>query len=440
MMKQDSHTLMGNEKGIVLLVTLLIIALLVLLGSIAVQYSTTDLKIAANHKLGVTAFYAAEAGIAEALERLRGAPSAANYAGDPATTPDVLWSAYILTSNAWQTSDDPQYSSSYKNYFPTAASHANTSITANSLQSVIPYSVKIRHKTEYDAELAGHTPVSSPHYVDNDGNTGMHASAAAPGNILYWGYGNPAAPATATQFTSSTATEHKPVEIVTGFARQGSALKRIRVEVVRNPGPLVQAAIYAKGDITGNGSALVVDGNDACGVVPFKPPTLTKIPSITDPNGGPVFTPDPPGPQTTTLDIDIAGYVNDLKGSATATITSDQNGATYGSSSNFVTAYSDTSNPNNVQGLKMQNVTGYGILLVKGDLELGGGFIWNGLVLCTGVLTFNGGGAGVNIRGAVLANETVTINGGLDIGYDSCMVENALANQAMRVISWQEEY
>ncbi len=440
MIKRNSHALTGNEKGIVLLVTLLIIALLVLLGSIAVQYTTTDLKIAGNQKLGATAFYAAEAGIAEAMERLRGAASAANYAGDPATTPDVLWSAYILASNTWQTSDDPQYNTGYRNYIPTSASHTNTSITVNSLQSAIPYMVKIRHKTEYDAELAGHTSVSSPHYYDNDGNTGMHATAASPGKIICWGYGNSATPATATQFTSSAVTEFKPVEIITGFAREGNAVKRIRAEVVRNPGPLVQAAIYAKGDITGNGTAMVVDGSDHCGAAPSKPPTYTLNPSVTNPHGSPPLIPAPPGPQQGSLDIDIAGYVTDLKNSATVSITSDTNGAAYGNSTNYVTAYSNTSNPYNVQGLKLQNVVGYGILLVDGDLELGGGFVWNGLVLCTGVLTFNGGGAGVNIRGAVLANQTVAINGGLDIGYDSCAVENALANQAMRVISWQEEY
>ncbi len=440
MMKRGSQMMLGNERGMVLVVTLMMVVILVLLGSVAVQNSTTDLKIAGNQKTGLQAFYAAEAGIAEAMERLRGAATADSYAGDPAAASSPLWSSYILASNSWQLSDDADYSASYQNYIPTAASHTNTAITANSLQSAIPYLVKIRHKTEYDAELAGHRPVYSPHYYDNDGNTGLHSNAASPGNIIYWGYGNPATPAAALQFTSSAATGHSPVEIITGYGKNGTSLKRIRAEVVHNPGPVVAAAIYAKGDITGNGSAMVVSGTDNCGAVVAKPPTYTKAPSVTNPNGSPSLIPDPPGPQQGTLDIDIAGYVNELKGSANVLITSDTNGATYGSSANYVTVYSNTGNPYNVQGLKLQNVIGYGVLLVDGDLELGGGFVWYGLVLCTGVMTFNGGGAGVNIRGAVLANQTVAINGGLDIQYDSCMVDNALKNQSLRIISWKEYY
>jgi len=432
--------MLGNERGMVLVVTLMMVVILVLLGSVAVQVSTTDLKIAGNQKTGTQAFYEAEAGIAEAMERLRGVATAGSYAGDPAATSSPLWSSYILASSSWQLSDDADYSASYQNYIPTTASHTNTVVTVNSLQSAIPYLAKIKHKTEYDAEQAGHNPLSSPHYYDNDGNTGTHSTAASPGNVIYWGYGNPATPATALQFTSAALTGHKPVEIITGYGKRGTSLKRIRAEVVHNPGPVVAAAIYAKEDITGNGSSMVVNGADNCGGAAAKPPTYTKSPAVTNTSGHPSLIPNPPGPQQGTLDIDIAGYVNELKGSANVLVTSDKNGATYGSSVNYVTVYSNTSNPYNVGGLKLQNVTGYGVLLVEGDLTLGGGFAWYGLVLCTGTMTFNGGGAGVNIRGAVLANQTATINGGLDIQYDSCMVDNALQNQSLRIISWKEYY
>ncbi|MEE8541614.1 MAG: hypothetical protein V3S66_08120, partial [Desulfobacterales bacterium] len=89
-------------------------------------------------------------------------------------------------------------------------------------------------------------------------------------------------------------------------------------------------------------------------------------------------------------------------------------------------------------GLKLNNVTGYGLLLVEGDLTLGGGFNWNGIILVTGTLTFNGGGLGINILGAVLANQTVDINGGIDIDYDSCQVNNALSEGALAIVSWRE--
>ncbi len=438
MLQEAAQKTIDNEKGMVLVLCLLIIVVLVLLGSVAVTTSTTDLKIAGNYKTSVQAVYSAEGGIREALERLRGTNTDANYAGDPAASIDAWWAAYILTDSSWQTSSDPDYSNYYKNYIPTTASHTTTTVTANSLQSTIPYFVKIKHKREFDAEQNGHTTLAT-HYFDNDGSTGIN-TAVSPGNIVYYGYGNAATPTTALQFTTSSATEYSPVEIITAYGLVGTSLKRIRVEAARNPGPVITSAIYAKGNITGNGSALVVDGNDNCAAAaPAKPPTYTQSPSITDPNGSPVFTPDPPGPQQGTLNIDIAGYVSSLQGSATMIITEDHDD-NIGSPTNFVTCYSNTASPLNVNGLRMSNMTGYGILLVQGNLELSGGFNWNGLVLCTGVLTFNGGGAGVNIRGAVLANQTVTINGGLDIRYDSCMVSSSLNSQALNMLSWKELY
>ena len=141
------------------------------------------------------------------------------------------------------------------------------------------------------------------------------------------------------------------------------------------------------------------------------------------------------------LDEDnINQYVNALKSTAVVTITSDQSGVNYGSASNHIVCYSDTSNPYNVGGLKLQNTTGYGVLLVDGDLVLGGGFDWNGVILVAGTMTFNGGGNTINIRGAVLANQTVTINGSLDIRYDSCMIDDAMNTQSRKIISWRQIY
>ncbi|MEA3428734.1 MAG: pilus assembly PilX N-terminal domain-containing protein [Thermodesulfobacteriota bacterium] len=434
----DIRLIHKNEKGFVLPLGLMFLAIIAILGTTAVIVTTTDLKIGSNYRASEQAFYAAEAGLEEARARLRGSSTADDYAGDPSATYDTWWSAYILTSGSWQTSDDPNYDANYKNYIPTSSSHINTAITANSLQTDILYFVKIRHKREYDAEQTGHT-ILLPHYYDGDGNTGTNPSSA-PGSIIYYGYGNPATPTTAVQFTTSGTTEYKPVEIITAYGQSSNSLKTVEIEVRKNPGPLVNSALYAKGDVTGNGSALSVDGNDNCGAASAKPPVYTLAPSVTNTSGSPTFLGNPATPQQGTDSVDIAVYVNDLKASATETITEDSSGTTYGDASNFVTCYSDTSNPYNVNGLKLSNATGYGTLLVEGDLTLGGGFSWNGLILVTGTLVFNGGGLGINIKGAVLANQTVDINGGIDIKYDSCMVDSSLNNQSLDIVSWKESY
>ncbi|MFH1952079.1 MAG: pilus assembly PilX N-terminal domain-containing protein [Pseudomonadota bacterium] len=426
-----------NENGAALVIGLMFLAIIALLGSTAVLMTTTDLKIGANYKTSVQALNAAEAGHQEARSRLKGLASEATYVGDPTASPDAWWSAYILTSTTYQPTDHPNYDSNYGNYIPIAADHTNTSVVANSLQSDISYIVRVKHKREFDAEQAGHT-VATPHYYDGDGVTTTN-SQASPGNIIYYGYGNPAQPTTLVQFTGGSVAGARPVELITAYGKSGGASKTIEVGVIRPSPPPITSTLYSRDDITFNGGgAQKVYGEDNCGVGSDVGPAYAKTPAIITENATPSYTGNPPNAQTGPIDIDIASYINSAKGSATITITSDQNGATYGNATNFVTCYSNTSSPNNVNGLSLRNVTGYGLLLVEGDLILAGGFNWNGLVLVTGTLTFNGGGAGVNILGAVLANQTIDINGGLDLRYDSCMIENSVSSQTMKTISWSD--
>jgi Tfp pilus assembly protein PilX len=417
----DMRLIYKNEKGMVLPLGLMFLAIIAILGTTAVIVTTTDLKIGSNYRASEQAFYAAEAGIEEARARLKGSSTA--YVGDSAS-PDPLWSVYLSDGSWTPSSVDPYFNSSY----------TNTSVS--SLQTDISYMVKIRHKREYESELAGHT-TSSQHYYDGDGDTGTN-SFASPGSIVYYGYGDPSRPTTAVQFTTSVATEHKPVEIITGCGQSSDSLKVVEIEVVKNPGPKINSALYAKGDVTGNGSALSIDGNDNCGAAPAKDSIYTLSPATTTLNGSPALSP----PETQgTDDLDIAGYVDSLKASATEIIASDTTSTDIlGGPGNFVTCYSNTSDPYNVHGLKMTSSTGYGILLVEGDLTLSGTFEWYGLIVVTGTLVFNGGGTGVNIHGAVLANDTVDMNGNIDIKYDSCMVDDALNNQSMNIISWKDCY
>jgi len=433
-------TTWAAEKGIVFIAVLMLIVILALAGTIAVITTNTDIKISGNYKASVKALYAAQAGIEEARARLRGSSSSANYAGDPDTDFDEDWSAYILTSNTWQISDDPNYNANYKNYIPqySPVNHTNTSVVANSLQTGISYWVKIRHKREYDAEQAGHTTTST-HYYDDDGSTVTHTSST-PGNIVYYGYYNPSTPTTAIQFTTTGTTVYKPVEIITVYGISGNSSKIIEIEVIHYPGPPILAPLYSMGDVSLNGASSTIDGTDNCGENAALPPIYILSPSTLTESPSPTYGGNPPTPQIGSTYIDIMEYINALKSGATITITDDQNGATYGNASDFVTCYSDTSNPPNVQGLKLQNVTGYGTLLVKGDLTLGGGFTWYGLILSSGTLVLNGGGSGINITGAAMSVETITINGDLNIKYDSCMIDNSLNNQSLNVIRWKEVY
>ena len=244
--------------------------------------------------------------------------------------------------------------------------------------------------------------------------------------------------------TSTTTDSNGKVLITSVATGPNNSKAQVQIVVTLSPPPSSPATIYSKGDVTGNGSSLTVNGNDACGAGTALAPIYTKDPSTTNLNGSPTLSGTPSTPQHGTLDLDIPAYIDALKGNATTTLTADQNGATYGSSTDYTTVYSDTDNPPNNQGLKLQNVTGYGILLVKGDLTLGGGFQWNGIILATGSVTLDGGGGGINIQGLVFTGTStltdVTINGGNVIGYDSCKVKKSFAASPLKVVNWKQSY
>ena len=420
-----------NENGAALVIGLMFLAILALAGSTAVVLTSTDLQIGGNYKTSVQSFSAAQGGMDEAKFRLSLPKADTNYAGDPATTPNPLWADYIRSDSSFSPSSaDPDYNSAYTNNI-----HA-------SLQSNLSYLVKIRHKREYDAELAGHT-VGTPHYYDNDGNTSAN-SQGSPGSIVYYGYGDPASALKLCQFTQP-AGQGTPVELITGYGKVGDSLKILQVEVRRALPPPIKSAIYGKDVTKINGSSGNIYGQDNCGMAPDLPPVYVY--NSTPPPSGPTniietapatYNGATPYLQEGTDDIDISGYVANMKDSATEIITSDQNSGAYGSSTNYVTCYCNA-NAFSPPGLDMRNLTGYGILLVDGDLTLSGGFAWYGLVLCSGTLTLNGGGAGVNIYGAALGNQTIDINGGLDLRYDSCQIASAVGGQALQIISWSDK-
>ncbi|MEI8173708.1 MAG: pilus assembly PilX N-terminal domain-containing protein [Deltaproteobacteria bacterium] len=77
--QSNRKSILGNEKGMVLAVTLMLIAILVLLGTTAVMTVTTDLKIAGNYRQSQVALYNAEAGVAQVIDYLRTTTSPPNY-------------------------------------------------------------------------------------------------------------------------------------------------------------------------------------------------------------------------------------------------------------------------------------------------------------------------------------------------------------------------
>jgi hypothetical protein len=419
---------LDHERGAALVVALLFSTILAGAGILAATATSTSINNSQVYKSKEQAFSYAEAGIAEVKGRLFGSTgSNPNFIGDPAANPNPLWSAYILTSTNWAFSQDPDYNSSYTNYVPTAGNQTATALVVNSLQPSFPFWAKVRHRREYDEELGGHTP-ATPHYIDNDGSTATH-TAANPGSIIYYGYpGGATAP---VRFTTATPTTSPPVELIRAYAQRLTSTRRVEIDAVHNVGPPIVAAIYTRDNFSANGND-TVNGNDYCSASPGYPPVYTMGTVSTT---GPVtFTGNPANPvQNGTLNINLGPYINGMQSAASIVLTSGQSNQTYGSPTNFVTVYA---NPGPL-GITLNTVTGYGVLLVNGNLTMGGNFSWNGLILVTGSVTFNGGGNAININGALLSDSSTNLSGHIKVDYNSCNVSKSLASQGLQIKRWK---
>ena len=81
------------------------------------------------------------------------------------------------------------------------------------------------------------------------------------------------------------------------------------------------------------------------------------------------------------------------------------------------------------------DVTGSGVLIIDGDLDVHGGLSWYGLILVRGQISFTGGGSQtVNMYGALLAGEDVNaqsipigdkVGGSFVFQYDTCALKQS---------------
>ncbi|HYT54286.1 MAG TPA: hypothetical protein VEQ38_06195 [Verrucomicrobiae bacterium] len=375
-----------NQNGFILIAALTLLAALILVGATAFLVASTNVKVGGNFRTNQMALQVAMAGVERAREILRQANATS---ANTASFSEEL--AARVGSNG-QLND------------PLSTTDDLNVITGN---------------TSSASMTVGSSTVSYLVYLTNDSNdsNGWLSTTDANKRALL-------------------------TSIATG-PNNSRAIVRTVVEVF----PMVSspATIYTKGDVTGNGSSLTVSGNDACNGGTNLGTIYAK--GDWDPNGTPTLTGNPATPtENGTLDLDIAGIISKLKASANVTLTSDTHNETYGSSTNYQIVYSNTSSPNNVNGLNLSNVTGWGILLVDGDLELDGGFNWNGIILATGAVRLNGGGGpnAVNIAGQLLSGTStvtdISLNGSNNITYNSCYVKNATAQAPLKVLSWKQTF
>lgn len=375
-----------DEKGVVLLIGLLVLLALTLLSLTAFLATTTDLKITSNYKTGEAAFYVAEAGIEEARTRLwNNAAEAIKITDDSPTSAD--WQYYIGTSDNVTT---------FFNY-----DGANR---VSSIQAALDYTVRIKHATNAAGEIL--------YYGDSDGD-GIDEKNTVVGENIYE---------------------------VTSLGRSGASQKTIVMEICRVPLPNIQSAVYVEANTEIKGNA-TVSGSDACGEgsLPAIVAPSEDI-QITTQGSADVEGEDPPIRYDGT-DMDIETMIDKFKYLAFSDhkydYTYDVTMTSWNLPSNEVFYFNMHGNDLKITA----QVTGSGILLVEGDLELAGGFIWDGIVIVTDSVRFTGGGT---INGALIAGNHVdadveiTITGNPGIYYCSSAIEDATKNRKLMKLSWKE--
>lgn len=401
----------GNQGGISLLITLLILSLLLFLSALTIMYVSNNLRYSGAYKSSRKAFQVAEAGLEEVRARLR---STSTHPISDTYPNNTAWKVYVGTTSRAQE----------KGYDSSNSAHSRL----NSLQSDLDYVVKTEHQ------------------MDNSGN------------ILYWGDTNNDG---INERTTSSGTNKKNIYLITSYGYADRSTKTLVAEMVRMPPVNTPAALYVNAPATVQGSA-TISGNDSCGSnnlagiatsQAVSTVTLKGTPTISG-SGGTI-----PNISHTDTALDLQAMITNLKSSADkqySVESATQSGTTRpgpGDGWGTLTPGATDQMPSSCSDHHIiyykatdihfsGGVSGCGILLVEGNLHLTGGFSWHGLIISTGSVSFTGGGGDNNITGAVLAGgaaDTDVVGGNAHIVYCSSAVNNQMDNMPLRYLSWKEQ-
>jgi len=478
-MKQDRKTRHSPQKGIALLIAIFVLLLISVVAIALLVSSGTETALGANYRTSSTVYYAAIAGLEEARGRLL--PKNPNYFGSSIISPGATFplgqTLYVQNRlpgeyiNPWDSTSryfDNEYQSEFGVPAWSASWQSVNSVWDNNIQSIpgpIYKWVRINAATEQSLFLhvngtssyENTTPIFfDPSHVDNLGN---------PWPSLVVG---------------STPTAVQALEITSMAELPGGSKKILQYLVAPMALNLTfPAAITLDGNgvqYTGPGSSqFYVNGIDQ-GTPGSCTPTSTHYPAIgylyssdstninATPSGNYQGGPPSLGLVTVSPNLQSVAALNNLV--QTITENADRviaGPATAGNMPSGMTA----ANPmivvvNGDLDLNAWHNTGYGILLVTGELKYDPDAFWNGIVLVIGKgkFTYENNGLGT-IYGALFIAKTVdsaglplaspgaaTVgmaqpplnpgNGGVGVYYSSCWIQYVQAPISYKILSFHE--
>ena len=419
-----------NRRGSALIAALLLVALSGIMGATILFATSTELQISGNYRRAIQTFYAAEAGLAEIQQRLGGGPTSNPvFLGDLALPYHPNWSAYIFPQVGWKPADDPTYNTFLTNYVPLQGNPKNTLVQLNSVKGDLAYWTKVYHKTEYEAEQSGHRQ-ATPHYVDGDGVIKLH-SKNNRGQLVRFGY-RLSTSVKPEQFTTALQSLYPPVEVITSHGQVEGANAILQMEVFHPAGPPMWAPVYVGRQLGLSGSRITIQGIDACGLIPAGLPPISLGPrALLVGTAG--FTGNPAKPQVSPMVLDLDQQISSLKQGATL-VKSNLIGVNVGSATSPTVQYAEPSSGT----LIVSQVTGYGILLVQGNVQIVAPFHWEGLVLASGQVTFGGGLGSSILNGALYAERVQVPNDDVSITLNTCPISKSLRMLPVQVFTWRQ--
>jgi hypothetical protein len=384
-----------NTQGTVLVASLMFVMLLGALGVTTVMMTTQYTTMAGNHKATVQALHVAEAGAEEARNRFR--DGAVSVIQDTAPT-SSQWQVYIGT--------DPNARREGYTAGPDQS-------RVESVQTILNYTVKVRHA------LNG---------------------------------------AGAIRKTPSGATMYE----VTSVGSLAGARSIVQTYIASAASLPMMGTVYVEAPTAINGTSTHIIGADQCGTND-KPGVATPLNATTsgkltiNVNGGPEISGTPPSNPNYTkgdysivnnaTDIDVKNLVKTYAASADITPTdSSPKNVSWGSPN--LTATPPTCSEAHIVAFKSNvrldgGITGCGVLVVDGSLDIHGGLQWYGPILVSGAITFTGGGSdAVNIVGGLMSGDMTVaqvpdkIGGTVTIKNCSTAIKDASKKMPWTTLSW----
>jgi Tfp pilus assembly protein PilX len=370
-----------NEKGFALILALVIMAAMTLIGMSVVMNMTIDVQLSSNEREGKLALLGAEAGVQETLSRLHLPGSNARYVGEAPTTVDPR-------DTSWTASFD------------------STAVNESGLN----YSVSIKYLLEDNTEGYCDDNNVNPNTSGNSNVPPATCDQTTPEAVMFGQDFN--IDPTVTKVSWGTF----PVYEVTSTGTSPQNTQRTIIAYIGASGLNTDTddAINTNGCVSNNGGVAVDTicfttgcANEEC--------DATKA-------------------ATTDMNTHLGDNLSNIEGQADLKITcsataecialidatTDEDWGDWTGDTYSVIVYADNTVELGITGADLgPDNGGRGILIVEGDLRLSGGFQWDGLIYVLGNLTLDGGGAGVNVTGGILANTTTTLNGAsLVVNYD----------------------